>query len=311
PQDLPFTTNIDLNAVCGQPVGSAASQLVTLQQQYQAATLAAGPAQNGAYIGNALADGIDVTGTNLFYPGYVTPRSVQMNFGIQKEIHRGSVLTVDFLRNVSTHNMLSIDTNHVGDYRTLNVANANAAVSTVEANCGRGTTVFSTYAMGNCDLNPGLGASDVNYGTPGDPRRPANISDYAVAGLDSGYGFCGGGPCQDAAFPGFIPTVGANQMLFPIGRSVYNGLQTSLKQDLSKSIPGVKHANLQVSYSFSRYVATARHSDFINFPVDNANPLKYTGRNGLDRPHQFSFGGVFDLAVHFRLVVIGHFGRPL
>ncbi len=38
-----------------------------------------------------------------------------MNIGIQREIRRGMVLTVDYLRNVSTHNLLSIDTNHVGD----------------------------------------------------------------------------------------------------------------------------------------------------------------------------------------------------
>jgi hypothetical protein len=311
---IPETT---LNGICNQPIGSVASNIAALQQQYQAATLAAGPAQNGAYIGNALADGIDVTGTNLFYPGYVTPRSVQMNFGIQKEIRRGTVLTVDFLRNVSTHNMLSIDTNHVGDYRSLTapgtngVANAQAAIAAVEANCGLGNTVLSTYAMGNCALNPGLGINDPDYGTPGDPKRPANISDFAINGLDSGYGLCGGGPCPAAAFPGFNPNVGANQMLFPIGRSVYNGLQMTFKQEMNKTIPGVKHTNLQVSYSLSRYVATARDSDFINFPVDNGNPLKYLGPNGLDRTHQISFGGVFDLPVHFRMSLIGHFDSPL
>ena len=28
---------------------------------------------------------------------------------------RGMVFTADYLRNVSTHNLLSIDTNHIGD----------------------------------------------------------------------------------------------------------------------------------------------------------------------------------------------------
>ncbi len=306
-------TQATLNGICGQPIGSEASQITALQQQYQAATLAAGPAQNGAYIGNAGADGIDVTGTNLFAPAYITPRSVQMNIGLQKEIRRGTVLTVDLLRNVSTHNLLSIDTNHVGDYRTLNVQNAQAAIAAVEANCG-GTTVFSTYSA-NCNLNPGLGANDPNYGTPGDPKRPATIADFAVAGLDSGYVFCGGLPCApggpQAAFPGFNPSVGANQMLFPIGRSVYNGLQTTLKQDVNKPFAGVKHMNMQVSYSFSRYVATARDSDFINFPYDNANPLKYMGPNGLDRTHQLSFGGTLDVRGGFIVSLIGHFDSPL
>jgi hypothetical protein len=292
PQTLPFNTSINPATICGQPIGSVASQIVTLQQQYQAATLAAGPSQNSAYIGNTLADGIDVTGTNLFAPAYVTPRSVQMNIGIQKEIHRGMVLTVDLLRNVSTHNLLSIDTNHVGDFRTLNVQNAQAAISATNAAFGCGSS-FDEGAI-SCAIGAG-----------------ATISDYASKGLDSGYGFCAGGPCPTAAFPGFNPTLGTNQMLFPIGRSVYNGLQSTLKQDINKPFAGVKHMNMQVSYAFSRYVATARDSDFINFPYDNANPLKYLGPNGLDRTHQLSFGGDMNVRGGFILSLIGHFDSPL
>jgi len=281
-----------LSGICGQPIGNQTTQIIALQQQYQAATLSAGPAQNGNYIGNAGADGIDITGTNLFAPAYVTPRSVQMNIGIQQELRRGTVLTVDLIRNVSTHNLLSIDTNHVGDYRTLNVQNAQAAISATNASFGCGAG-FDQGSIG-CAITAG-----------------ASISDYASNGLDSGYQVCGGRPCPTAAFPGFNPNVGANQMLFPIGRSVYNGLQTTLKQDVGQPVRGVKHLNLQVSYAFSRYVATARDSDFINFPYDNANPLKYMGPNGLDRTHQISFGGVMDLPAKFRLSVIGHFDSPL
>src|SRR4051812_35995181 len=80
------------SSVCGQPIGSAAQQIVALQQQYQAATLTAGPQSNGSYIGTTLAAGIDVTGTNLFAPNYVTPRSVQMNLGIQHQIRQRMVL---------------------------------------------------------------------------------------------------------------------------------------------------------------------------------------------------------------------------
>ena len=305
PQSLSFSS-IDTSTICGAPVGSVESELVTLQQQYQAAVAAAGPAQNESFIGNTLADGLDVTGTNLFSPAYVTPRSVQMNIGVQKEIRRGTVLTMDFLRNVSTHNLLSIDTNHVGDYRTLNVATAKTIIATVEEHCGLGATVLSTYS-GNCVNDPVTGTSDSGTWVP----RPATISDYASAGLDSGYALCAGSPCSGAAFPGFNENVGANQMLFPIGRSVYNGLQMTLKQDMNKSLPGIRHLNMQLSYALSRYVATARDSDFINFPYDNAAPLKYLGPNGLDRTHQISFGGFFDLPVGFRMSLIGHFDSPL
>lgn len=292
PQNLPFTTNINPASICGQPIGSVDTQIVTLQRQYQAAVLAAGPAQNPSYIGTALADGIDVTATNLFAPAYITPRSVQMNIGVQKQVRRGSVLTVDFVRNVATHNLLSIDTNHVGDFRTLNVLNAQAAISATNASFGCGS-----------GFDEGSIACAIRSG--------ATISNYAVKGLDSGYGLCAGFPCPNAAFPGFHPNLGANQMLFPIGRSVYNGLQTTLKQDVNKPFRGVQHLNMQVSYAFSRYVATARDSDFINFPYDNANPLKYIGPNGLDRTHQISFGGWFDLPVRLRMSLVSHFDSPL
>ena len=162
-----------------------------------------------------------------------------------------------------------------------------------------------------CANNPAVGASDTNYGTTSDPRRPANISDYATNGLDSGYSLCGGFACPSAAFAGINPNVGANQMLFPIGRSVYNGLQATLKQDMDHPARGVKHMNFQASYSFSKYVSTSRDSDFINFAYDNANPLKYIGPNGLDRTHQVSFGGYADLIAGFQLSLISHFDSPL
>jgi hypothetical protein len=295
-QTLPFTSTINPASICGQAIGIVTSDIVQLQQEYQAFTLAQGPANNGQYIGNALADGIDVTGTNLFAPQYVAPRSVQMNIGIQREIRRGIVFTADYLRNVSTHNLLSVDTNHIGDSRFFNLVNAQAAVATTNL----------TFGCGDVDCAIAHGAT---------------ITDYATNGLDSGYSVCGGLPCPSldqpglpharAAFPGINENVGANQMLFPIGRSVYNGLQTSLRQDLHNPLPGIRYLNLQVSYAFSRYVSTARDNDFINFATDNANPTQFIGPNGLDRTHQLSFGGTMDLPARFRLSLISHFDSPL
>ena len=293
-------TQQTLQGICGQPIGSVASQIIGLQQQFQADTLAAGPASNPVYIGTAGADGINVTGTNLFAPNYITPRSVQMNFGVQREIRRGTVVTVDYLRNISTHNLLSVDTNHVGDYRYFNSGNAKTAIGNTLTACHVGS-IEAAISSGTCPAFTG-GSTVVHTAT---------IADFAANGLDSGYGLCGGGPCPTAAFPGVNASLGANQMLFPIGRSVYNGLQATLKQDMNDPLPHVKHVNFQASYSFSRYVATARDSDFINFAYDNANPLKYIGPNGLDRTHQISFGGYADIAKGFQLNLIGHFDSPL
>jgi hypothetical protein len=300
PQPLSFATTIDLSRVCGAPIGNVASQIATLQQEYQASVVAAGPAQNPSYIGTTLADGLNVNGTSLLAPAYVTPRSVQLNFGVQREIRRGTVLTIDFLRNVSTRNLLSEDTSHVGDFRYFNRINAAAAINATLASCGA-TTIDQAISAGTCPAGPG--------GTTG--PHTARIYDFAANGLDSGYALCAGFSCPNAAFPGANTALGANQMLFPIGRSVYNGVQATLKQDINHPAQGIEHVNVQASYSYSKYVATARDNDFINYAFDNSNPTKYIGPNGLDRTHQISFGGYADLIAGFQLSLLSNIYSPL
>src|SRR5215469_4054210 len=292
---------------CGQPIGQVQAQISSLQSQYQAAAQAVGSGPNLAgFIGNTLADGTNVTSTNLLAPNYQSPRSVQMNFGIEREIHRGMVFTADYLRNVSTHTLLAVDTNLVGDTRFFNRANAQKAIATTLAACGQ-STIDLAISAGTCPVtsfNPVI--------------HTATIADFAGNGLDDGYSLCSGYPCAllgkpGAAFPGVNPNVGSNQMLFPIGRSVYNGLQTSLRQDIHNPFKGIPYLNLQVSYALSKYVAQAQDGDFINNAFDDAKPGKYIGPNGLDRTHQISFGGTMELPANFRASVIGHFysGLPV
>ncbi|MFZ0296066.1 MAG: TonB-dependent receptor [Candidatus Sulfotelmatobacter sp.] len=303
---------------CGQPIGSVASQISALQSQYQASTLAAGPASNPSYIGNALADGEDATGTDLLAPNYVSPRSVQMNVGLQHEIRPGMVLTVDYLRNIETHTLLAIDTNHVGDARFFNLAAAqNAiAVTTAGLGCPGG---FSPGAI-NCAI--AKGATISSFASPQFDKYGTPLS----GGLDSGYsslgGFpanftCGGpntaclGPATGAAFPGINPNLGANQMLFPIGYAKNTALQVSLKQHLEHPFNAVTNFDLQASYQLQRYIAPVADNDFVNIAADFNNPQSFIGPNGLDREHQISFGGTMDLPYHFRLGMIGHFYSPL
>jgi hypothetical protein len=288
------------SAFCGEPIGIAAPAIVAAQQAYQAATLAAGPATNGTYIGNILADN-QATSTTLLAPDYVSPRSVQMNIGVQHEIRRGVVFSVDYLRNVSTHNFLIVDTNRVGDAKYFNATAAQAAIAKTVAACGAG-------AMNGGGACPAT-ASNPNV-------HPATIVDFAQNGLDSGYDLCGGLPCSlagapAAAFPGINANLGSNEMLFPIGRSLYNGLQMSLKQNMANPFRGVKNINLQASYSLSRYVATARDNDFSTVATDFDDPTHYIGPNALDRTHQLSFGGYMVLPAGFQFGFAAHFDSPL
>lgn len=290
---LPTGGSIDTSALCGQPIGLVADQLAQDQQQFQASVVQAGPAANGAYIGNTLAASA-ANGISLFAPDYKTPRSVQMNIGFQRELGRGVVLSADYIRNVATHTLLLVDVNHVGDARFFNLGNAQAAINKTLAECGQPSI---DAAIANC---------------PADPTGHANIATFAAKGLDSGNNLCGGlGPCPTAAFPGQNPILGPNQMLFPAGRSVYNGFDTSLKANVANPFRGVKNLYWQISYSLSRYVASALDSDFINTAIDNNHPTADLGPNGLDRTHQFSFGGTFDFPGYIRFGLVGHVYSPL
>lgn len=305
---LPTGGSIDTSALCGQPIGVVANQLAQDQQQFQAAVLQAGPAVNGAFIGNTLAASGGFNGINLFAPNYQTPRSVQMNIGFQRQLGRGVVWTADYLRNVDTHTLLAVDVNHVGDARFFNKNAALAAigVTTAAFGCGGGTDAASI----NCAIGAG-----------------ATIADFAGNGLDSGTNVCGGG-AQAAgscvrfdqngnpiptvpAFGGINPQLGVNQMLFPAGRSVYNAFDTSLKANVANPFRGVKALYWQISYSLSRYVGSALDSDFINTAIDNNHPTASLGPNGLDRTHQLSFGGTFDFPGYIRFGVVSHIYSPL
>jgi len=301
---------------CGQPIGQAAPAIAALQAQYQAATSSVGTkAPNPSYIGTTLSDGLDATGTALLAPNYVSPRSLQINAGLQHEIRRGMVLTADYLRNIETHTLLAIDTNHVGDARFFYSANAQAAMAaTVANNQGSAAAGCPNLVVGpgmiNCYLQHFNGAYTAAAGGGADPYA-GTIADFGSNGLDSGYSLCSGSPCPTAAFAGVNQNLGANQMLFPIGYAKNTAAQVSLKQHLEHPFRSVSNFDLQVSYQLERYIASATDNDFITIATDFNNPQRYLGPNGLDRKHQISFGGTMDLPMNFRLGVIGHFYSPL
>src|SRR5208337_1443766 len=280
---LPGGDTQDWSQICDHPIGQVASLIAANQTQYQAFTISKGRAANPGYIGTTKSDGLDVNGTDLLAPNYVSPRSVQINLGLEHEIRPGMVFTMDYLRNIETHTLLAIDTNHVGDARFFNLANAQAAIAATTTQFGCAGYSNQSAAI-NCAINAG-----------------AKISDFATNGLDSGYSLCSGGPCPSAAFPGMNQNLGANQMLIPAGRAEYNGFQFSLRQDLRNPFKHISAMNLQASYALSKYIAAATDSDFINIATDFNNPLHYLGPNGLDRHHQFSFGGTMDLPHSFRI----------
>jgi hypothetical protein len=307
PGGAPIPANLDPALLCGQPMGLVATQLGQLQSLYQAAVLATGPATNGAFIGNTLSAATNTNGINMFAPNYQTPRSVQMNIGFEHQLGKGVVWNADYIRNVGTHTLLAIDVNHVGDIRFFNKT---AAVNAISA---------TTTALG-CPGGASAAAIDCAIG------KGATIASFATNGLDSGTNVCGGGanafiandpvnggPCFGVvpAFGGINPNLGVNQMLFSGGRSTYNAFETSLRANVRNPFAGIKSMNWVISYSLSRYLGSAQDSDFVNAAEDNNHPTASLGPNGLDRTHQFSFGGTMDVPGGFRFGAVGHVYSPL
>ncbi len=289
-------------------IGNVANQIAAFQKQYQADSPFNLNAPNPNYVGLLLNQGLGFgLGASMYDPNYRTPRSVQMNIGIQREIRPGIVFSADFVRNVQTHYFLGIDENHTGDVHYFNKAAALQAISATNQsfNCGTGTDSGSIQ----CAITAG-----------------AQIADYGNNGLTSSADFdqpCGallGYPC---AFTGINPKAPPLPFLKAIGRSVYNGLQTKLTQNVQYPLRGVRVLNLQVSYALSGFENTggnfgsgavnaiASDQDLGVGSLDNARPNRYFGPAVLDRTHQLSFGGYADLPGGLQLSVMSHFWSPL
>jgi hypothetical protein len=301
----------------GNPVaiGTTANQIVAFQQQYQADSPFSLTTPNPNYVGSLLNQGRG-SFSYLYDPNFRTPRSVEMNIGIQREIRPGMIFSADFLRNVQTHYFLAVDENHAGDVRYFNKAAAIQAINNTLAACG----VSSTQGGISAPCPSGY------YVDSNGNNRSLMISDFAGWGLTSsadfglactnttvGFGY----PC---AFSGINPSSPPLVFAKPIGRSLYNGLQVRLSGNVPHPFAAVRSLNLQGSYALSKFEnsggstpvnAVASDQDYGVPALDNTNSNRYFGPSVLDRTHQLSFGGYADLPGGFQLSVISHFWSPL
>jgi hypothetical protein len=296
-------------SICSETIAQAAPTLAAFEAAYQAASPFSLTAPNPSYIGSLLSEGANINttdGQGLFAPNYRTPRALQMNIGIQHEIRHGMVLSADFLRNVETHALLNVDINRVGAARYFNVASAQQAIANTNTFFGCAATFDPSCAI----------------------AAGATISNFTSFGLGTSLDV--GESCMvafgyECAFPGLNGNYGQMSFLEPVSRSVYNALQMKLVENVANPMRGIKTANFQVSYSLSRFEnpmgfqgvsvssnpTNVSDQDFVLQAGDNDNPLKYMGPSLLDRTHQISFGGNFDVPGGFRFGIIAHFYSPL
>jgi len=273
-------------------------------------TASAVPQENTAFIGA----GGGLFANNAYAGPYKTPYSIQMNGGIQYELKKGLILNVDFIHNATLKVPLTVDTNHVGAARFLNVAAAQAAVANTLTNiCGGAVSVDATLVAGGCP-----GGSGVDPVT-GQPNGTAIIDDYAGQGLDSGKVYLGGAsasadgltPATGAAFSGANANVGAGDFILPIGKSAYDALQVVVQQQKAHPFRGVTNSNMQVSYNFSRAVSNSAGGSNQFFAGSGAYDQDcvncYIGRNDLDKSNQLSLAGSLGVKYGLQVGLVGHF----
>ncbi len=295
---LPDGTNINsvngvpLSTICAEPIAQAAPQIAQLKAQFQTASQGGGP--NPAYIGT----GGLLSAAGIYGAPYLSPYSIQFNGGVEREIARGTVLSVDYVHNATLKVPLVIDVNHVGAARYLNVAAAQAAIAATTNSFGC-TGGFSSDAI-NCAIGAG-----------------AQITDFAGNGLDSSTQYTGGVPISEtgqapAAFAGANPNVGRGQFILPVGRSGYDALQIVLRQQIMHPVQGINSSTFQFSYNLSRIVNPVSGSNtgdqfFNSLPYDYDDPNQYMGRPNLDHTNQLSFGGSIVVKYGLNVSLIGHF----
>ena len=323
PARVPAIDGLDLaTEVCGQPVGTVGTAVADLQTAYQAAVAAAGASGNPNFVGNTLSLSVPANGLAAFSPDYRTPRSYQINLGMQREMWGGGVLTFDYVRNVSQRFGLIVDTNRVGDanhlYKDANgipTAAIHAITNTILQKAP------SCMPPGNTPISAGAlsqNAISCYISTVSN----ANINDFAVNGLDSGVAFLGGLPATvgvqvaggadprnfGAAFPGINALVGQGEFQSSIGQSVYDGLQVSLKQNVAREFFVFRGGDLQLSYTFSKFVTNGGDNPTQSTVAhDFRDAALYRGPSALDRRHQVTAGWTLESRWGARLAFVGRY----
>lgn len=292
------SNGVSIQQMCNESLAVAAPQIFQLQTDYRQQS---GPGANSAFAGQSLSI---QSGTIAFAPKFKSPYSINFNFGIQRELATGLVLSADYVHIGTLRISQTIDANHVGDSRYLNVAAAQAAIAATLTACGA-SDINAAIAPGGCPGGSG-------------PSNNASITDFAQKGLDSGVSYNGGYPAsyagQVAAFGGINPNVGVGTFSFPEGKSGYDGLQMNLREQKAHPMPGVVQSNLEVSYAYSRFISsggvggTGSTSDqFFSAPsYNNRNISQVMGYGNLDRTHIFSVGGSAQFKYGPRLALIAH-----
>ncbi|MGH9475461.1 MAG: TonB-dependent receptor [Terriglobales bacterium] len=331
---FPSTNGSQIIAPGGQcvflcPGNPATGTSLTSQSiaQLQPAMLAAQAALQAAYVAQASniagaaatvlgpQPGISTPGTNysgnpLFDDTYRTPYSVQYNFGIQRQLARGAVLSANFVSNRGFDLLVTQDQNLVGNSRYFNMDAATGAINGAATDLGvaQGANLQATVQ----NMLNAAASGQLYTPTGGTPTAITNsIVQHELFGNSAGMSL-GSGTNTDIgqpiyAFGGSNPNFGNLNADRNLGNSDYKGLQLELRLQNIAMLSAVHAQSMTISYALGRLDATEFDQSFAGGATDEVNPRMFYGPTGYDRTSQLSIGGVFGLPWGVQLGTVNHF----
>jgi hypothetical protein len=279
------TTNTsgDYTCLLGQPINAVLSQIVQINNAVQAAY------NISSYNPTAGPSEFRNTGGVTFggqFPGdYKIPYSMQINIGFQRELIKGHVISVDFIRQRTVGlPLLLADYEARRDARFFNEAAARTSIGT-------------RIGVAPANVNPTTIQTFLNA------NPNATITTFALA--------------NDTIWPGRT-SLNTRARLAIGGFSEYRGMQISMNgrfgrktfNFLSMGERSLFHGlSYTVGYAFARNQATSGvgRPEFIANVTDNRDWNSDYGPSGLDRKHNLTISASLDFIGGFRLDQIYRF----
>lgn len=280
----PGATSGDYSCLEGQPIRNILGDLGRIHNAVQVAYSSFFPSYNPNTGVSEFANSAGNTFGGQFPGDYRIPYSMQFNIGVQRELARNTVLSVDYvrIRGVGLPFML-VDNEFRRDSRFFNETAARASLGT----------------------RLGVAPGDVN------PQTIQNfINARSAAGLSTNIGTFS--LANDTIWPGFSDLTRAR--LIQGGFSLYNGLQVQLNGRFAKDSM-LSHFSLgdrqllhgidyTISYALARAEATSGsgRQEFITNTSRNNNRYNHDfGPTGNDRTHIFGAGLIISTLGGFNL----------
>jgi hypothetical protein len=224
----------------------------------------------------------------LFDPFFRSPYVMQMNFTVQREVLRNTVLEVGYVGNRGIKQLADINYNQTRIYdgflaafTELNALRANTPATNPIVRMFGGNAAQAVSTIGATNLQQG------NVGAAANTIDTSNYTRYATGGVGQFY---------LRNFPQFQTVAVATNA----GRTYYDSLQASVR----RSVGAVRFS---VNYTWSKTLdnISVDGSGFTS-PVDNFNLRLNRGRSDIDRTHTLNWTASYFLPIGKGRLLLGN-----